>query len=47
MRIDYLPRMENLDAEYDETIEDEKLRVMIYIGDDAGMIKLWDLTYIL
>ena len=47
MRVGYLPRMEFLDPEYDESIEEEKLRVMLYLGDDAGMIKLWDLTYVL
>ena len=47
MRVKYLPRMESLDPEYEETIDEEKLRVMLYLGDDAGMIKLWDFTYVL
>ena len=47
MRIDYLDRMENLDPTYDETVDEEKMRVMLYLGDDAGILKLWDLTYII
>ena len=39
--------MEFLDPSYDETVDEEKLRVMLYLGDDAGILKLWDLTYII
>ena len=37
--------MEYLDPKYDETIDEEKLRVFLYLGDDFGSLKLWDLTY--
>ena len=47
MRLAYLPRMENLDPNYDLNVEDEKMRVFLYIGDDFGILKLWDLTYLL
>ena len=46
-RLSYLPRMYNLDPEYDNTLEEEKLRVYMYLGDDFGIIKLWDLTSLL
>ena len=47
MRQPYLSRMENMDPEYDSKIDDERLRVYMYIGDDFGILKLWDLTYLL
>lgn len=47
MRLKYLPRMDNLDSEYDSTIEDEKLRVYMYIGDEFGIMKLWDLSHVI
>ena len=39
--------MENMDPEYDAKIEEECLRVYLYLGDDFGILKLWDLTYLL
>ena len=36
-----------LDPNYDKTIKEKKHRVFLYIGDELGHIKLWDLTYIL
>ena len=47
MRLGYLPRMEHMDPEYDAKIEEEKLRVYLYLGDNFGTIKLWDVTYFL
>ena len=47
MRCEYKSRMVNMDPEYDSTVEEEKQRVYIYLGDDFGIIKLWDLTYVL
>ena len=47
MRLTNGPHMENLDPEYDETIDQEKLRVYLYLGDEYGIIKQWDLTYVL
>lgn len=47
MRLKYLPRMDNLDSEYDNTIEEEKLRVYMYIGDEFGIMKLWDLSHVI
>ena len=47
MRSSYKSRMTNMDPEYDSTIEEEKQRVYLYLGDDFGILKLWDLTYIL
>lgn len=47
MRLNYLPRMVNLDPEYDAKVDEEKLRVFLYLGDDFGIMKLWDLTYFL
>lgn len=47
MRLSYLPRMEHMDPEYDAKIEEEKLRVYMYLGDDFGILKQWDLTYLL
>ena len=47
MRLPYLPRMENMDPEYDAKIDEECLRVYLYLGDDFGILKLWDLTYLL
>ena len=47
MRLTNGPHMENLDPEYDEKIEQEKLRVYLYIADEYGIIKQWDLSYIL
>lgn len=34
MRVKYSPEMQNLDPRYDETIDEEKMRVMLYLGDD-------------
>ena len=45
MRLEYLPRMEYLDPEYDDKIEEEAPRVHLYLGDDFGILKLWDLSY--
>lgn len=47
MRLQYLPRMECLDPEYDDKIDEEKMRAYLYLGDDFGMMKIWDLTYLL
>ena len=47
MRLAYLPRMQNLDPNYDLNVDDEKMRVYLYLGDDFGILKLWDLTYLL
>ena len=47
MRCKYLERMINMDPEYDSQVEDEKQRVYMYLGDSFGIIKLWDLTYVL
>ena len=47
MRLAYMPRMENLDPAYDETVEEEKRRIYLYLGDDFGILKIWDLTYLL
>lgn len=47
MRVKYMARMDCLDPNYDDTIDEEKLRAMLYFGDDRGLIKLWDLTYVL
>lgn len=47
MRLPYLARMENMDPEYDTRVDEEKLRVYLYLGDDFGILKLWDLTYVL
>ena len=47
MRLAYLPRMECLDPEYDTNLNEEKPRVYLHLGDDLGILKLWDLTYLL
>lgn len=47
MRVQYMHRMELLDPNYDATIDEEKLRVLLYLGDDRGFIKLWDFSYLL
>ena len=47
MRLAYLPRMECLDPEYDTNLDEEKPRVYLHLGDDLGILKLWDLTYLL
>ena len=39
MRLTNGPHMENLDPEYDETTDQEKLRVYLYLGDEYGIIK--------
>ena len=36
-----------LDPKYDEEIDHEKDRIYVYIGDDFGVMKLWDMTYLL
>ena len=36
-----------LDPEYDETVDEEKEHVYVYLGDDQGYVKLWDLSYYL
>jgi len=36
------PRL--LADDYDETVEIEKLRTFLYLGDEFGQMKLWDLT---
>ena len=36
-----------LDPKYDEEIDNEKDRIYVYIGDDFGVMKLWDMTYLL
>mmetsp|Transcript_1193 Transcript_1193/g.1211 ORF Transcript_1193/g.1211 Transcript_1193/m.1211 type:complete len:100 (+) Transcript_1193:2198-2497(+) len=35
-----------LEADYQKCIEEEKERCFLYIGDDLGFLKVWDLTYI-
>ena len=45
MRQAYLPRMTHLDPDYDSTVDEEKMRIMLYLGDDFGILKQWDLTY--
>ena len=47
MRQAYLPRMEYLDPEYDTKLDEEKPRVFLHLGDDFGILRLWDLTYLL
>lgn len=47
MRLAYLPRMEYLDPDYDTNLNEEKPRVFLHLGDDFGILKLWDLTYLL
>ena len=47
MRLAYLPRMEYLDPDYDINLDEEKPRVFLHLGDDFGILKLWDLTYLL
>ena len=47
MRVEFKARMECLNPNYDTTIDDEKLRVFLYFGDDRGYMKIWDLTYVL
>lgn len=47
MRLAYMPRMECLDPEYDDTLDEEKPRVFLHLGDDFGILRLWDLTYLL
>lgn len=46
-RLKHQQTMCNLDPEYDETIDEEKSRIYLYLGDDFGIVKLWDLTYVL
>ena len=44
------PRSEKfsfLDPKYDDEIDVEKDRIYVYIGDDFGVMKLWDVTYLL
>ena len=36
-----------LDPEYDADVDKEKERIYMYLGDDFGILKLWDLTYLL
>lgn len=33
--------------DYESTLEEEKNRIFIYIADELGFIKVWDLTYII
>lgn len=47
MRNEYLPRMEHLDPNYDDTVNEEKVRIYLYLGDDFGIMKQWDLTYLI
>lgn len=32
---------------YDQTVEDELMRAFLYLGDEFGCLKLWDLTYMM
>ena len=44
------PRKEKnilLDPKYDEDVNVEKERTYMYVGDDFGILKLWDMTYLL
>lgn len=34
-------------SDYDETIDEEKLRAFVYLGDEFGCLKLWDLTHLM
>ena len=47
MRQEYLPRMEFLDPQYDETVDEKKERIYLYLGDEFGILKQWDLTYVI
>ena len=33
--------------DYDETINEDRNRVMLYFGDEFGFLKVWDLTHLL
>ena len=33
--------------DYDQTVDEEKIRAFIYLGDEFGCLKLWDLTYMM
>ena len=35
------------DPNYDEEVDVEKKRTFFYFGDELGMIKVWDITYLL
>ena len=47
MRRGRLESMSLLDPEYDESIDEEREHVYVYFGDDAGYVKLWELSYFL
>ena len=36
-----------LDPDYDDSIDEVKDRVIFYLGDEVGFLKVWDLTFLL
>ena len=47
MRVPRSEKQTHLDPNYDQDIDVEKDRIYLYLGDDFGIMKLWDLTYLL
>lgn len=47
MRVPRSEKSELLDPNYDADVDVEKDRIYVYIGDDFGIMKLWDVTYLL
>jgi hypothetical protein len=47
MRLAYNSHMHLLDPDYDANIDQNEEHVYMYLGDDQGYIKLWELSYFL
>ena len=47
MRPPYMEKNQLLDPQYDADVGVEKERIYMYLGDDFGIMKLWDMTYLL
>lgn len=36
--------MQSVGADYNDTLDEEKERIYMYLGDEHGFLKIWDLT---
>lgn len=43
----FVTQVDAMNAEYMENIDTEMERLYLYVGDDAGYLKIWDLNYVI
>ena len=40
----FVTQVQSVGADYNETLDEEKERIYMYLGDEHGFLKIWDLT---